>query len=190
MKKKVKVLKVDLDKCVGCKMCEVVCAAFHAMPKYSSSTPAVSRIRVHRDELKGVFIPVKGSFYAKAECPGRVLYLQDNTPMSAYRPEGWVVCSFCGASCPSRDLFKEPETGLPLKCDMCESDPPLEEPMCVKWCFVDALTYEEFEQELEEEATMEELEIAIEGLVGKYGWDTVLDAFSRLYLSRTQAQGG
>jgi benzoyl-CoA reductase subunit BamC len=33
-------------------------------------------------------------------------------------------CAFCRASCPSRDFFKEPDSGLPLKCDMCESDPP------------------------------------------------------------------
>ena len=31
-------------------------------------------------------------------------------------------CDFCRAVCPSRDLFKEPDSGLPLKCDMCEDD--------------------------------------------------------------------
>ncbi len=30
-------------------------------------------------------------------------------------------CGFCRASCPSRDAFKEPDSGLPLKCDMCEA---------------------------------------------------------------------
>ena len=57
-------------------------------------------------------------------------------------------CAFCRASCPSRSDFKEPDSGLPLKCDMCEGE---EEPLCVKWCMVDALTYEEREEEIEEE---------------------------------------
>ena len=58
-------------------------------------------------------------------------------------------CDFCRASCPSRDLFKEPDSGLPLKCDMCEDDPPQEKPLCVQWCLNDALTYEEREEEVE-----------------------------------------
>ncbi|MDP2646792.1 MAG: 4Fe-4S binding protein, partial [Desulfobacterales bacterium] len=45
-KKIVKTIKVDLDKCNGCRACEVVCSAFHAAPEYSSNNPARSRIRV------------------------------------------------------------------------------------------------------------------------------------------------
>lgn len=189
MKKKVKVLKVDLDKCVGCRACEVICSAFHSQPRYAWNTPEASRIRVFRDELQGVFVPVKGSFYTKAECPGRVLYLQNGLPLSEYCPEKWVVCSFCGAACPSRDLFKEPSTGLPLKCDMCESDPPLEEPMCVTWCFVDALTYEEMEEETEEEAPLQELDVALEALVDRYGWEKVSDALARMLAARAGEEG-
>jgi len=43
---------------------------------------------------------------------------------------------------PSRDVFKEPIKS-PLKCDMCEDDPPQEKPLCVQWCLNDALIYEE-----------------------------------------------
>ena len=51
-KKIVKTIKVDVDKCNGCRACEVICSAFHAAPKYSSNNPARSRIRVIRDPLK------------------------------------------------------------------------------------------------------------------------------------------
>lgn len=186
MKKTVKVVKVNLNECVGCRACEMICSAFHAVPKYGNCTPESSRIRVFRNELKGAFVPVRGSFYTKAECAGRTLYIQDDIPMSDYSPETYVVCSFCGAACPSRDLFKEPETGLPLKCDMCESDPPLEEPMCVKWCFVDALTYEEWEEEVpEEEVKVSDLDLALEVLVDRFGWENVIDSISRMAMART-----
>ncbi|MDH3884262.1 MAG: 4Fe-4S binding protein, partial [Desulfobacterales bacterium] len=32
-KKIVKQIKVDLDKCIGCRACEIACSAFHATPK-------------------------------------------------------------------------------------------------------------------------------------------------------------
>ncbi len=73
----------------------------------------------------------------------------------------------------SRGVFKEPDSGLPLKCDMCESDPPLSEPMCVQWCLSNALTYEEREEEAEEEVKLEEMETGLEALAGKYGLQKV-----------------
>jgi benzoyl-CoA reductase subunit BamC len=89
-------------------------------------------------------------------------------------------CDFCRASCPSRTLFKEPDSGLPLKCDACESDPPLSEPMCVQWCLSDALTYEEREEEEEEEEKLEEMEIGLESMADKYGLEKIIDTVARM----------
>ena len=111
-KKIVKTIKIDVDKCNGCRACEVICSAFHAAPKYSSNNPARSRIRVIREPLKDIYVPVYAGEYAKAECMGRDKYVIDG--------KEYDECAFCRASCPSRDLFKEPDSGLPLKCDMCE----------------------------------------------------------------------
>ncbi len=179
MKRVVKTIKVDLDKCTGCKACEVACSAFHAEPKYSTVNPAKSRIRVHRDEFGIVFLPVRAGAYTKAECAGRQSYIIGGRE--------YGECDFCNASCPWRDFFKDPDSGLPLRCDMCESDPPLDEPMCVKWCLVNALTYEEREEEVEEEpeiAKAEDLEAGIELLVDRYGLDKVIDAVNRIVLSK------
>ncbi len=178
-KKTVKIIKVDLDKCHGCRACEVACAAYHAKPKYGAVNPARSRVRVYRDELKNVFVPVFGTFYTKSECAARHMYRINGNDQSAY-DEDMSVCSFCGATCPSRDLFKEPDSGLPLKCDVCESDPPLEKPMCVKWCLADALIYEEREEEVEDQPEFDEVEVAIESLVDKFGMEKVLDGLARM----------
>ena len=96
-----------------------------------------------------------------AECMGRDKYMIDG--------KEYDECAFCRASCPSRDLFKEPDSGLPLKCDMCESDPALSEPLCVQWCLDDALIYEEREEEVEEEVKAEEIGDRV-GIVGKQIW--------------------
>jgi benzoyl-CoA reductase subunit BamC len=101
-----------------------------------------------------MYLPVYAGEYSAAECAGRDKYTIDG--------KVYDECSFCRASCPSREVFKEPDSGLPLKCDMCESDPPLSEPMCIQWCIADALTYEEREEEVEEEEAQEEIEIGLE----------------------------
>jgi len=172
VKKKVKVIKIDVDKCNGCRACEVACAAFHATPKYSSVNPARSRIRLIRQPLKDVYLPVYAGEYAKAECAGRDKYIIDGKEYSE--------CDFCRASCPSRDVFKEPDSGLPLKCDMCEDDPPREKPICVEWCLNDALSYEEREEEVEESESPAEMEVGLEALKDKYGMDKLTDAVARM----------
>ena len=172
-KKIVKTINVDVDKCNGCRACEVVCSAFHATPKYSSNNPARSRIRVIRDPLRDVYVPVSAGEYAAAECMGREKYTIDG--------KQYEECAFCRASCSSRDVFKEPDSGLPLKCDMCEGE---EQPLCVTWCLADALTYEEREEDVEKGEEQEELEIGLESLADKYGLQKIMDAVARMSMSK------
>jgi benzoyl-CoA reductase subunit BamC len=173
-KKIIKTIKVNVDKCNGCRACEVICSAFHAEPKYSSNNPARSRIRVVRYPLKDIYVPVYAGDYAAAECMGRDQYTIDG--------KEYEECAFCRASCPSRGFFKEPDSGLPLKCDMCESDPDLEAPMCVQWCLNDALVYETREEEVEEDSVeqQEEVEVGLEALANKYGLQNIMDAVARM----------
>ena len=169
VKKKVKTIKIDVDKCNGCRACEMICSAFHAEPRYSSNNPARSRIRVVRDPLRDVYVPVYAGEYTVAECAGRDKYTIDG--------KEYDECTFCRASCPSREDFKEPDSGLPLKCDMCEGE---EEPLCVKWCMVDALTLEEREEEVEDILPQGELDVGLEALIDKYGVQKIKDALSRM----------
>jgi benzoyl-CoA reductase subunit BamC len=169
VKKKIKTIKVDVDKCNGCRACELICSAYHAEPRYSSNNPERSRIRLIRKPLEDVYLPVYAGEYAPAECMGRDKYVIEG--------KEYGECDFCRASCPSRDAFKEPDSGLPLKCDMCEGE---EEPLCVKWCLAEALTYEEREEEVEEEVMVEEMETGLKSLVDKYGLQNLVDSVARM----------
>ncbi len=170
--KTVKRIVINVDKCNGCRACEVICSAFHASPQYSSTNPARSRIRVVRDPLGDVYLPVYAGEYTAAECAGRDKYTIDG--------KEYDECAFCRAACPSRDLFKEPDSDLPLKCDMCESDPTVDEPWCVQWCLSDALVYEEREEQVREQEKVEDVDVGLEALANKHGWPTVLDAVGRM----------
>jgi benzoyl-CoA reductase subunit BamC len=171
--KKVKTIKVIADKCNGCRACEMICSAFHAEPKYSSNNPERSRIRVGRDPLRDIYVPVYAGDYTPAECAGRDKYVIDG--------KEYDECAFCRASCPSRDIFKEPDSGLPLKCDMCEGE---DEPLCVKWCLVDALVLEEREEEVEEEEALDEMELGLESLTQKYGMGKIRETLDRMAVSK------
>ena len=171
-KRIVKTIKIDVDKCNGGRACAAICSAFHASPKYSSNNPARSRIRVIHEPLRDIYIPVYAGEYTAAECTGRDKYIIDG--------KEYEECAFCRAACPSRDLFKEPDSGLPLQCDMCEQEPPLEEPLCGNWWLTDALTYEEREEEVSEEVVAEELETGLESLANKFGLDKMVDTVARL----------
>ncbi len=171
IKKIIKTIKVDLDKCNGCRACEVICSAFHANPKYSSNNPERSRIRMIRHPIRDVYVPVYAGEYTPAECMGRDKYVIDG--------KEYDECGFCRAACPSRTIFHEPDSGLPLKCDMCEDNEPGEKPMCVQWCLNDALIYEEREEEVEEEEKQDDIDIAFESLIDKYGAQKVMDTVTR-----------
>jgi benzoyl-CoA reductase subunit BamC len=132
---------------------------------------------VIHEPIKDIYVPVYAGEYSAAECIGRDKYTIDG--------KEYDECAFCRASCPSRDEFKEPDSGLPLKCDMCESDPDLDEPLCVQWCLNDALIYEEREEEVEEEEEkQEELDLGLESLADKYGMDKIMDALARMSESK------
>lgn len=171
--KTVKEIKVDLDKCIGCRACEMACSAFHARPRFSSTNPARSRIRVVVDELNDEYVPIRSTDYTSAECAGRHKY--------SINGKEYNDCSFCGVVCPSRDYFREPDSDLPLKCDMCEDDPTLDEPWCVKVCRCDCLTYHEYEVPVEaDQEERGEMELGLEALMKKHGADKVLDAVARM----------
>ena len=122
-----------------------------------------------REPLTDIYVPVYAGDYAPAECAGRDKYTIDG--------KEYDECAFCRAACPSRKEFKEPDSGLPLKCDMCEGE---EKPLCVQWCLNEALVYEEREEEVDEEEEREELEIGLESLADKYGLDKLIDALARM----------
>ena len=169
IKKTIKVIKVNADLCTGCRVCEMICSAYHADPKYSRVNPERSRIRVIRDPISDRFIPVFAGAYTPAECIGRDKYIIDG--------KEYEECAFCRAACPSRELFKEPDSGLPLNCDRCEGE---EKPLCVTECYVEALTFEEREVEDDDEVNPWEMVTGLESLADRYGLEKIREAVARI----------
>ena len=84
--------------------------------KYSSINPARSRIRVVTDEMNDEYVPVRAGNFTR----DRVRW-QASLPLQ--RQSNTVSAVSAGRPCPSRDFSSKPDSGLPLKCDMCEDAP-------------------------------------------------------------------
>ena len=119
-------IHIDPSRCTGCRMCQVACSLKHT----GGVNPRRSRIRVYVTET--YCLPVIAGPYTEAACNSRGVM-----PFLGADLDGCVVCR---ASCPVKSVFKEPDTGIPLKCDFC-GEPP--DPECVKWCAPEALTLRE-----------------------------------------------
>jgi len=119
-------VKIDFEKCTGCRSCEAVCSLEH----FNVVNPMKSRIRVFNDSDQRVYFPIISGPFTDAQCTNKTIKV-----IGGVEIDGCVLCP--AASCPSRHLFIEPGTDIPLKCDMC-GEPP--DPMCVKICFSGALT--------------------------------------------------
>ena len=63
---------------------------------------------------------------------------------------------------------------------MCESEPDLKEPLCVRWCLAEALIYEEREEAVVEKVEQGKLELGLEFLANEFGMDKLLDSVARM----------
>ncbi len=137
----IKTIKIDPDKCSGCRLCEAICSSSHAEVRYGMCNPLRSRIRIFRDEENDVYLPIFSGPFTDVECLSRRTMV--------IKGKDYSECTFCPAACPSRSLFKEPGSDIALKCDMCEQL-SLSEPLCVQYCLTDALTYVEREEKIKQ----------------------------------------
>lgn len=116
-------IKIDHKECTGCKQCEMACSLAHT----GTVNPWRSRVRVFIEE--DFCLPVIAGPYTEAACNSKGKTMIDGVEIDQ--------CVTCRASCPVKSVYKEPDTGIALKCDFC-GDPP--DPQCVKWCAPGALT--------------------------------------------------
>ena len=117
-------IRIDLDRCIGCRRCEIACSLNHY--KRSSINPKKSRIRAW---IKGnEMYPIVADEFKLEECTAvKELMARDKAPGEN---------SIFKFPFDKKTWFKEPDTAIILRCDLC-GDPP--DPYCVKWCPCNAI---------------------------------------------------
>ncbi|MFQ6128507.1 MAG: 4Fe-4S dicluster domain-containing protein [Thermoplasmata archaeon] len=125
-----------LDLCTGCRMCEMVCSLHHEVVVNREW----ARIRVHR---KGIDhnVPVicnQGTSCNKEcakVCPVECIRNLSGPALEVVREE-CTGCGECIEACPFDAIHMRND--IAFKCDLCNGDPT-----CMKFCSLDAITYEE-----------------------------------------------
>lgn len=125
-------LKVDLDKCTGCRTCELVCAEV----KTKECNPKKSLIRV-TFVPPYFFLPINCQFCDKppcvSSCPEGALEVDEKHRIKV-DPKKCIGCSWCLNVCPFGAIVLDEETNVVRICDLCDGDPE-----CVKACPTNAL---------------------------------------------------
>ncbi len=131
------VLFVDAEKCTGCNSCMLACSFAHdKVFSYERS-----RIRIWRDDSRGVFVPILCDQCVDAPCvlvcPTSALsYNADGVVQ--YDPARCVGCGECVNACPMGAISLGADGKL-LKCDRCSSLGTT--PYCAQVCTAGALQW-------------------------------------------------
>lgn len=129
-------ISVDKTKCVGCRVCEIVCTA----NRYKVFNPKLSRIRVP------ITFPTPSSAKVCQQCVNAKC-IEACVFDALYKGDHEVVlmddskCTGCGAcvsACPFKVMFIHVITERPIKCDLCSGSSPA----CVEYCPVQAISME------------------------------------------------
>jgi Fe-S-cluster-containing hydrogenase component 2 len=133
-----KILLIYPEKCTGCRICELVCSFHH----YKEFNPSKSRIRIIKDERRGLDIPITCMNCMDAPCmsvcPVDAIRRDSETGIVKIYSEDCIGCKLCIMVCPLGAISIDPSNGTAMKCDLCNGTPK-----CVKFCPTGALQYED-----------------------------------------------
>jgi anaerobic carbon-monoxide dehydrogenase iron sulfur subunit len=146
-----KVIGVDMDRCTGCKTCELYCGAERGS-EGKTLLRAVQEIpvpqpRVRVEGARGVSFPLQCRHCLQAPCLDAclagALCRDEKSGMVIIREDLCIGCWTCTAFCPYGVIYPSPERKIAIKCDRCLY---MEKPVCVDVCPTGALTLVEVEE--------------------------------------------
>ncbi len=132
---------VNIDRCSGCRLCEMICSFSHENAFGSS----ISSITVIKEDIVGMDLPIVcwhcTPCNAMENCSAEALE-RGEEGLIFVNEEKCVGCEKCLETCIIGALRLHPERNTPLICDQCGS-----RPLCIEKCPTKALTYVETEKQ-------------------------------------------
>jgi anaerobic carbon-monoxide dehydrogenase iron sulfur subunit len=131
-----KILKVDYQKCTGCRLCELVCSVTHD----GISNPTRSRVRVVKWEEIGVYVPMIcqqcENAPCQAVCPVGAIKRDLDADFLDVDYHICIGCRSCVSACPFGAMNYNKMDKRVFKCDLCAG-----QPQCVQCCEVKAIDF-------------------------------------------------
>jgi carbon-monoxide dehydrogenase iron sulfur subunit len=144
-----KVIIIDIEKCLACKSCEIVCAVAHSQSGVleESVTEQPRPQRRVTVEAAGEFgIPMQCRHCENSPCitvcPTKAIYRQHNRGPVLIDHDLCIGCKFCLMVCPFGVIGISSDGRMIVKCDLCfERTKQGQEPACVEACPTKALKF-------------------------------------------------
>jgi len=149
-----RILVVKVDKCLGCKSCEIACAVEHSASKnlfeaiHEKNKP---RSRVHVGQGDGFAVPLQCRQCEDAPC----VAICPTKALNRTNPESPVMvdmdlcigCTWCVLACPFGVITMDDSSKAIIKCDQCfERVAQGKLPACVEGCPSGALEYKDLDK--------------------------------------------
>lgn len=104
-------MAIDLDRCIGCRTCAVVCKNFNAQPQgiwwnrvFTSGTPEYDVAVKVDGQLRMEFVPISCQHCTDAPCvtacPTQASYVDADTGTVLIDYERCIGCRMCASACP------------------------------------------------------------------------------------------
>ena len=113
-------LRLENEKCTGCRLCEAVCALSHE----EKMDLTLSRIRIHplAENRFQVNVCLQCSACPPSEvCPNEAFLWEEKTGGVRILKEKCDSCGLCTSKCPYSSVFEVDQSVI--VCDLCEGDP-------------------------------------------------------------------
>jgi carbon-monoxide dehydrogenase iron sulfur subunit len=140
---------IDVERCMGCKSCEIACAVGHSISKDLFGAlleKPVPRKRIHVEKALQFSYPARCMHCSDAACitacPSGAMHRDADTGGVALNEDRCMGCWMCAMVCSFGAISAAPDKKTVLKCDLCKSR--LAEgkpPACVESCPTKALLF-------------------------------------------------
>lgn len=144
----VKQILVNMDKCMGCKNCELACSTVHSNSKelvtsVLKNEKPVRRVTVETNGL--ISLPIQCRQCSEPKCVTACMtgatYTDQESGLVLVNEEKCVGCWMCVMVCPFGTVVNDKRLKVATKCDQCYSEG--HQPKCVDACPNKAIKYEE-----------------------------------------------
>ncbi len=146
-----RVIAVHLDRCTGCKTCELYCATERGsdgktlLQAVQESPLPRARVRVEGANSLPIALQCRHCLNAPCldACLTGALSREPKSNMVIVQEDRCIACWTCILFCPYGVIYPWPERGIALKCDRCVF---MDHPVCVEVCPAKALELVELDE--------------------------------------------